>query len=50
MLFALDSTVDDTLEERRQIGINPARLDINIENVSLASELESIVTAFFYSK
>ena len=49
-LFSLICTVDDTLEERRQIGINPERLDINIENVSLASELESIVTAFCYSK
>ena len=26
------------------------RLDINIENISLASELESTVTAFFYLK
>ena len=49
MFFAF-CTVDDTLEELRQIWINPARLDINIENLSLASELESIVTAFFYLK
>ena len=33
-----------------KIDDKPARLDINIENVSLASELESTVTAFFYLK
>ena len=36
------------LKSGGKIDDKPARLDINIENVSLASELESTVTAFFY--
>ena len=38
------------LKSGGKIDDKPARLDINIENVSLASELESTVTAFFYLK